>query len=120
MAAAASSLVSGWSGWALTTTGQPAASALAVSPPGTLNANGKLEAAKTATAPSGTFQRRSSGRGGDGGRIRRVDDHAEEGAVVDDVREEPELVGDAGELTGEPRHAERGLRVGRGDQLRGA
>ena len=64
MAAAASSLVSGWSGWALTTTGQPAASALAVSPPGTLNANGKLEAAKTATAPSGTFQRRSSGRGG--------------------------------------------------------
>ncbi len=64
MAAAASSLVSGWSGCALTTTGQPAASALAVSPPGTLNANGKLEAAKTATVPIGTFHRRSSGRGG--------------------------------------------------------
>ena len=35
-----------------------------MSPPGTLNANGKLEAAKTATVPIGTFQRRSSGRGG--------------------------------------------------------
>src|ERR1700761_8447796 len=63
-AAAASSLVCGGVGCALTTTGQPAASALAVSPPGTLNANGKLEAAKTATGPSGTFQRRSAGRGG--------------------------------------------------------
>ena len=42
---AASSEVAGWSGWALTTTGQPAASALAVSPPGTEKASGKLLAA---------------------------------------------------------------------------
>ncbi len=37
-----SSEVAGWSGWALTTTGQPAARALAVSPPGTEKASGKL------------------------------------------------------------------------------
>ena len=42
IASAHSSLVAGWSGWALTTTGQPAASALAVSPPGTEKASGKL------------------------------------------------------------------------------
>lgn len=44
-AEAATSEVAGWSGWALTTTGQPAASALAVSPPGTEKASGKLLAA---------------------------------------------------------------------------
>jgi len=47
----------------LTITGQPAASADAVSPPQTLNANGKLLAAKTSTGPSGTSTRRRSGRG---------------------------------------------------------
>src|SRR6202035_3666572 len=52
------------------------------------------------------------------GRVRLVDDHAEERAVIDDVREEAELIRDAGELTGEPWHAERGLRVGGSDQLR--
>ncbi len=41
---ATSSDRAGWSGWALTTTGQPAASALAVSPPATEKAKGKLEA----------------------------------------------------------------------------
>ncbi len=35
----------GCPGWALTTTGHPAAIALTVSPPATLNANGKLPAA---------------------------------------------------------------------------
>src|SRR5262245_2226203 len=44
-------------------TGQPAASADAVSPPATLNANGKLLAANTTTGPSGTSIRRRSGRG---------------------------------------------------------
>ena len=42
---AQSSEVAGWPGWALITTGQPAASALAVSPPGTEKASGKLLAA---------------------------------------------------------------------------
>lgn len=42
---AQSSEVAGWSGCALTTTGQPAARALAVSPPGTEKASGKLLAA---------------------------------------------------------------------------
>jgi hypothetical protein len=49
----------------LTTTGQPAASAEAVSPPATEKANGKLLAANTATTPaSGCFIRRTSGLGG--------------------------------------------------------
>ena len=54
---------SGWPGWALTTTGHPAARAEAVSPPATLKANGKLLAAKTKTGPSGCRIRRRSGRG---------------------------------------------------------
>lgn len=45
----------GWSGWDLTTTGLPAASALAVSPPATEKAKGKLDAEYTATTPSGTL-----------------------------------------------------------------
>ncbi len=50
---AVSSEVPGCPSWALTTTGHPAASAEAVSPPATENANGKLDAAKTATGPAG-------------------------------------------------------------------
>src|ERR1044072_795984 len=53
---------SGCPGCALRTTGQPAASADAVSPPATLNANGKLLAANTSTGPIATFTRRMSGR----------------------------------------------------------
>ncbi len=45
-------------------TGQPLASAEAVSPPRMLKANGKLLAAKISTGPAGSSQRRSSGRGG--------------------------------------------------------
>lgn len=52
-----------WPGWALSSTGHPAASAEAVSPPATLNAKGKLPAPKTTTGPSGTIVRRRSGRG---------------------------------------------------------
>ncbi len=44
-----SSDVPGWAEWALTMTGQPAASADAVSPPATENASGKLLAPKTPT-----------------------------------------------------------------------
>ena len=47
-----SSDVPGWAGCALTTTGQPAARAEAVSPPATENASGKLLAPNTATGPS--------------------------------------------------------------------
>ncbi|KAG1245188.1 hypothetical protein G6F68_015163 [Rhizopus microsporus] len=53
----------GWALWALTMTGQPAASADAVSPPATEKASGKLLAPKTATGPSGTLARRRSARG---------------------------------------------------------
>ncbi len=45
---------SGWPGCAFTTTGQPTASADAVSPPATENANGKFDAAKFRTGPTGT------------------------------------------------------------------
>lgn len=55
--------VAGWALCAFTTTGQPAASADAVSPPGTEKASGKLLAPNTATGPSGTSIRRRSGRG---------------------------------------------------------
>ena len=55
--------VRGWPSCALTTTGQPAASADAVSPPATENANGKLLAANTATGPGkACSMRRTSGR----------------------------------------------------------
>ena len=51
----------GWPGWAFTTTGQPAARALAVSPPSTEKAKGKLLAANMATGPSGTRWRHMAG-----------------------------------------------------------
>ena len=60
-------LVWGCAGCALTTTGQPAAKADAVSPPGTEKANGKLLAPKTATGPTGTRTSRSSGWPAGGG-----------------------------------------------------
>ena len=55
--------VSGWAGWPLTTTGQPAASAEAVSPPAVEKANGKFDAPNTATGPTGRWIIRRSGRG---------------------------------------------------------
>src|SRR5215472_9414691 len=58
---AVSSDVRGCPSWALTTTGQPAASAEAVSLPATENANGKFDAANTATGPMGRFTRRRPG-----------------------------------------------------------
>ena len=58
---AVTSEVTGCPSCALTTTGQPAASAEAVSPPATENANGKLDAANTATGPTGRLIRRRSG-----------------------------------------------------------
>ena len=63
-AAPVTALVAGCPGCALSTTGQPAAKADAVSPPAVLNANGKFEAANTATGPIGVATRRWSGRGG--------------------------------------------------------
>src|SRR5690349_7983044 len=53
MARPINSEVPGWASWALTTTGHPAASAEAVSPPATENASGKLLAPNTATGPRG-------------------------------------------------------------------
>lgn len=47
---------------AFTTTGHPAASAAAESPPATENANGKFDAAKFSTGPTGSSTRRTSGR----------------------------------------------------------
>ena len=58
---AVTSEVTGCPSCAFTTTGQPAASAEAVSPPATENANGKFDAANTATGPTGRSIRRRSG-----------------------------------------------------------
>ena len=51
----------GCDGCALTTTGHPAASADAESPPATENASGKFEAAKIETTPNGCWDLRRSG-----------------------------------------------------------
>ena len=58
---AVTSEVTGCASCALTTTGQPAASAEAVSLPATENAKGKLDAANTATGPTGRVIRLTSG-----------------------------------------------------------
>ena len=57
------SQVPGCAGWALTTTGQPAASAQIVSVPTTEMAKGKLLAPKTTMGPMGSITRRTSGLG---------------------------------------------------------
>ena len=54
----------GCPGLTLMTTAHPAASAAAVSPPATPNANGKLLAPNTPTTPSDVVFKRRSGRGG--------------------------------------------------------
>src|SRR5215217_2464795 len=58
-----SSPVPGCAGCPFTTTGQPAASAEAVSPPATEKASGKLLAPKTATGPRAMLRSRRSARG---------------------------------------------------------
>ncbi len=63
--------VCGWPSCAFTTTGQPAASADAVSPPATENAKGKFDAEKTATGPTGRTIRRSPGTPWAGGLVIR-------------------------------------------------
>ena len=63
MASPTSCDVPGCAGCALTTTGQPAASADAISPPATEKASGKLLAPKTPTGPNGRSICRRSGRG---------------------------------------------------------
>ena len=62
-ARATSSEVPGWPRCAFTSTGFPVAKALAVSPPATEKASGKLLEPKTMTGPSGTSIRRRSQRG---------------------------------------------------------
>ncbi|MNG12601.1 hypothetical protein D3C84_962230 [compost metagenome] len=61
IAEATNSPVPACSGCDFTTTGQPAASALAVSPPAVEKARGKLLAPKTATGPIGICNLRISG-----------------------------------------------------------
>ena len=63
IASPTSSQTPGCAGWPLTTTGHPAAKALAVSPPATPKARGKLLAPKTPTGPKGIIRRRKSGLG---------------------------------------------------------
>ncbi len=63
IASATISPVPGCAEWPLTTTGQPAASAAAVSPPAVEKASGKFEAPNTATGPIGRSTSLMSGRG---------------------------------------------------------
>lgn len=109
--AATSSESPGWSGWALTTTGQPAASALAVSPCGDREGEGEVRGgvdgddAQRHLVAAQVRDRRGRGVVG------VVDHDVEEGALVDDRGEGPQLVAGAGEFAGEPDRAERALRV---------
>ena len=100
--------VCGCDSWALTTTGQPAASAEAVSPPATENANGKLDAANTATGPMGLTMRRSPGTPVAAGLVIGVGI----AAVGQHIAEHPQLAGGAGHLAGQPGAAQGGLGVG--------
>ena len=103
----------GWAGWPLTTTGQPAASAEAVSPPAVEKASGKLLAPKTATGPSGTIRWRMSARGsGARSGMRRVDADAEVVTSPYDVGEHPQLAGRAADLAGDA--ADREVALGDG------
>ena len=97
-------------GWALTTTGQPAASAEAVSPPATgegerevAGAEDRDRAERHLPLPDvGARQRRAV-------RQRRVDADAEVVALADDAGEQPQLAGGAAELAGEPARGQPGL-----------
>ena len=116
MARATSSEVPGWASWPLTTTGQPAASAEAVSPPATENASGKLEALNTATGPSGMKRWRMSGRGsGVAVGKRGVDAGAVPAALAQDGGEQPQLAGGAADLAGDAGLRQAGLGDGAGD-----
>ena len=107
--------VCGCDSCALTTTGQPAASAEAVSPPATENAKGKFDAANTATGPTGRTIRRSPGTPCG----RRAGDHVQVAAVGQHVAEHPQLAGGAGHLAGQPGAAQGGLGVGQRGQVAG-
>ena len=108
----------GCDGWPLTTTGQPAASADAVSPPAVENASGKLLAPNTATGPIGTSIRRTSGRGiGLASGIGRVDDRLDVVAGVEHGGERLELPGGALELAAQASLRQPGLAPGHRDDL---
>ena len=110
--------VPGCDGWPLTITGQPAASADAVSPPAVENASGKLEAPNTATGPSGTSMRRTSGLGiGTASGIGVVDDRLGVVAGVDDRGERLELPARALELAAQAGLGQAGLGLADGDDL---
>ena len=102
MARATSSEVPGCASWALTTTGQPAASAEAVSPPATENASGKLRRAEhgdraerdQALAHVGARQRGAIGKRG-------VDAGAVPAAVAQHAGEQSQLTGGATDLAGD-------------------
>jgi hypothetical protein len=104
--------------WALTTTGQPAARAEAVSPPATEKASGKFEAPNTATGPSGTLRRRRSGRGQRlAVRLGRVDAGFQPAAVAQHAGEHLQLAHGAAALAFEAGAGQAGLGHGADDQV---
>ena len=115
---ATSAPVPGCDGWPLTITGQPAASADAVSPPAVENASGKLEAPNTATGPTGTRMRRTSGRGiGTASGSGEVDDRLGVVTRLDDRRERLELPARALELRAQACLGQPGLGLADGHDL---
>ena len=88
-----------------------------MSPPGTEKASGKLLARVDGDDAERDLLSGAGRAGAASRRVRVVDDDVEEGALVHDVGEGPQLVGGTGQLAGQPGHAERGLRVGRRHDL---
>ncbi len=102
----------------MTITGFPAASAEAVSPPSTENANGKLLAAKLSTGPTGTRYATEVGTDAERERVVGiVDPHVEVAAVDDHIAEQPQLHSGALELAGQSRVGQAGLVLRNRDQV---
>jgi hypothetical protein len=110
MAWATISPVPGWAEWPLTTTGQPAARAEAVSPPAVEKARGKFEAPNTATGPMGRWISLMSGRGA-GWRSGRAASwrRSSQSSLQDVAGEEAELHGGATAFALQPGGGEAGF-----------
>ena len=104
--------------WALNTTGQPAASAEAVSPPAVENASGKLLAPNTATGPRPMRYWRRSGRG-NGLTLRQcpVDARTVEITATQHFGEQAHLAAGATALALNPAGRQRGFAADHGDEL---
>lgn len=117
MTSATHSAVAIWPVWALNTTGQPAASAAAVSPPAVENASGKLLAPNTATGPTLPRLAQIGARQRLPIRQRRIDTGSQTVAAPQYAGKQPHLAAGAPAFTAQPGHGQRRLPAGKGQKL---